>query len=154
MNRGRAGRYGMLVAIGGTALLVAMGVDALAVVGRHTGMPLLGSIEVVQAAVLVASATAMLVATLAGAHARVHLLLNRAAPGARAALERIGAACGAALFLALLAASLWIAVDLWPGQEESELLRLPYWPLRLFTAAAAAAIAVAFLVQALRGRRR
>jgi TRAP-type C4-dicarboxylate transport system permease small subunit len=154
MNRGRAQLYRVLVAIGGAALLVAMGVDALAVVGRHAGLPLLGSIEIVQAAVLVSGATALLVATLAGAHARVHLLLNRAAPGARATLERIGAACGAALFLALLAASLWIAVDLWSGQEESELLRLPYRPLRLFTIAAAAAIAVTFLAEALRGRRR
>ncbi|MCC7461239.1 MAG: TRAP transporter small permease subunit [Gammaproteobacteria bacterium] len=154
MKRGATLLYGALVAIGGTALLVAMGVDALAVVGRHAGLPLLGSIEIVQAAVLVSGATALLVATLAGTHARVHLLVNRATPQMRTTLERIGAVCGAALFLALLAASLWITADLWSGQEESELLHLPYRPLRVFTVAATAAIAVAFLVEALRGRRR
>lgn len=149
MNPASPGLRGALVAIGGAALLIAMGVDAFAVVGRHTGIPLLGSIEIVQAAVLVSGATAMLIATLAGAHARVHLLVARASPGLRNALERIGIACGALLFLALLAASLWIAADLWRVHEESELLHLPYRPLRIFTVAATAAVTTTFLVQAL-----
>ncbi|MBN2320552.1 MAG: hypothetical protein JXR49_15850, partial [Acidobacteria bacterium] len=38
--------------LGGIALLFAMAVDTLAVAGRHIGMPLPGSIELVQAAIL------------------------------------------------------------------------------------------------------
>ena len=142
----------VLVVVGGGALLLAMAVDALAVVGRHTGIPLLGSIEIVQAAVLVSGGMALLMATLAGVHARVHLLVDRAMPLLRDVLARLGPACGAVLYLGLLVASLWIAADLWNGFEESELLRLPYRPLRVFTAAAAFALLLAFLVQAL-GRR-
>ena len=136
----------VLVVVGGGALLLAMAVDALAVVGRHTGIPLLGSIEIVQAAVLVSGGMALLMATLAGVHARVHLLVDRAPPLLRDVLARLGLACGAVLYLGLLVA------DLWSGFEESELLRLPYRPLRVFTAAAAFALLLAFLVQAL-GRR-
>ena len=142
------------MAIGGTALLVAMAVDALAVIGRHTGIPFLGSIEIVQAAVLLSGATAMLIATLAGVHARVHLLVDRAPPRLRRTLARAGLALGALFFLALTIASVWIARDLWAGHEESELLHLPYRPLRLFTVLAAAAVAMTFALQALRGRSR
>ena len=87
----------VLVAIGGTALLIAMSVDALAVVGRHSGLPFLGSIEIVQAAVLISGASAMLIATLAGVHARVHLLVDRLWPHLRTALERAGLGLGALL---------------------------------------------------------
>ena len=142
-----------LVVTGGAALLVAMFVDALAVLGRHVGVPLLGSIELVQAAVLVSGSIALLVAPLAGVHARVHLLVNRLSPAVAEALRRIGLVLGALLFLALLAATLWIARDLWQGQEESELLGLPYRPLRVFAALATASVAVSFLVQGLRGTR-
>ena len=83
---------------------------------------------------LVAGAVAMLVATLAGIHARVRLLVDRAPPRLRSVLEH---ACARLLpplfFLALAVGSLWIAHDLWAGEEESELLHLPYRPLRLFT---------------------
>lgn len=144
----------LLVGVGGTALLVAMSVDALAVVGRHTGLPLLGSIEIVQAAVLVSGATALLIATLAGVHARVHLVVDRLPPRLARALQRVSLGLAALLYGALLAASVWIARDLWDGQEASELLSLPYRPLRVFTALAAAAVAASFAMQALRGTRR
>jgi hypothetical protein len=35
------------------------------------------------------------------------------------------------LFAALLAGSVWIAMDLWGGYEESEILHIPYRPLRI-----------------------
>ena len=43
---------------------------------------------------------------------------------------------------ALLAGSLWIVADLWHGQEESELLRIPYLPLRLVVLAMLVALLV------------
>lgn len=144
----------VLVAIGGGALLVAMCVDTLAVAGRHLGISLLGSIEIVQAAVLVSGATAILVATLAGNHARVRLVVDRASPFLRSAMERAGLICSALFFLALVAGSVWIAMDLWNGDEESELLHLAYRPLRLFTVLAMAAVLAVFVARAISGKSR
>jgi TRAP-type C4-dicarboxylate transport system permease small subunit len=143
-----------LVAIGGGALLVAMGVDTLAVAGRHLGFSLLGSIEIVQAAVLASGAIAMLVATLAGNHARVRLVIDRASPALHSVMERVGLLCSALFFLALLSGSAWIAMDLWNGQEESELLHLAYRPLRVFTVLAMAAVFVVFVARAISGKSR
>ena len=147
----RTGR--VLVVAGGVALLVAMAVDAVAVIGRHVGLPLLGSIEAVQAAVLLSGAISLLLATLGATHARVHLLVDRLSPRVRDVLHRGGLLLGALLFTALLVASLWIARDLWHGHEESELLRLPYRPLRVFTVLATASVALGFLAAALARRR-
>jgi TRAP-type transport system small permease protein len=140
--------YRVLVAIGGIALLIAMGVDALALAGRNLGVPFLGSIEIVQAAVLVSGAVAMLVATFAGIHARVRLLVARTSPRVRSTLETLALAASAVFFMALAAGSLWITHDLWTGGEESELLHLPYRPLRLFMVLLMVAVAIAFAVRA------
>jgi TRAP-type C4-dicarboxylate transport system permease small subunit len=144
----------VLVVIGGGALLIAMGVDTLAVAGRHLGISLLGSIEIVQAAVLVSGAIAMLVATLAGNHARVRLVVERVSPLLRNLMDRAGLLCSALFFLALVAGSSWIAMDLWHGQEESELLHLAYRPLRVFTVLAMATVFVVFVARSLSGRSR
>jgi TRAP-type transport system small permease protein len=142
----------LLVVVGGGALLIALAVDALAVVGRHVGLPLLGSIELVQAAVLVSGSAALLVATLADVHARVHLLVDRLPMNWQVLLLRTGHLLSALLFLAFMAASLWIASDLWQGHEQSELLRIPYKPLRIVAVLATAAVAVVFLRQLLSGK--
>jgi hypothetical protein len=63
--------------LGAAALLFAMAVEAIAVLGRHIGVPLWGSIELVQVGILVASSTALLSATLANKHARVRILTDR-----------------------------------------------------------------------------
>lgn len=130
----------LLVWIAGGALFVAVAVDALAMIGRQIRLPLLGSIEIVQAAVLFASAGALVIATLDGAHARVNLLLVRMPPVWREWLEKLHALVAALLFAALLAGTVWIAADLWPGHEESELLHIPYRPLRIATAVSLAAL--------------
>lgn len=142
-----------LVAFGGAALLLAVATDGLAVIGRHVGAPLLGSIEVVQAAVLVVSSVALLIATLDRRHAVVHLLVNRLGDRPKTRIERAGNLLAALLFLAFLIGSAWIALDMRGGHEESELLRIPYAPLRLIELAALAAVAIICLVQAIRGRR-
>lgn len=138
-----------LVLVGGVALLLAMTTDVAAVIGRHVGLPLRGSIELVQAFVLVSGSIATLLATAAGEHARVHLLVDRLPEGARRLLRRFGFLCGVLFFVALLAASILLARDLWHGHEESELLRVPYRPLRILAVLATGAVALLFLRQAL-----
>lgn len=143
----------LLILISGGALLAAMLVDTLAMIGRQIGLPLIGAIEIVQAAVLLAGGGALVVATLDDAHARVNLLLDRLSPRARALFERAHGLAAALLYAALLAGSVWIAMDLWGGHEESELLRIPYRPLRVAVALTLFALLVVALSR-LRGRDR
>lgn len=140
-----------LVWIAGGALLVAVAVDTLAMIGRQIRVPLIGSIEIVQAVVLFAAAGGLVIAALDGAHARVNLLLERMPETWRERLRRLHALAAALLFAALLAGTLIIAADLWNGYEESELLRIPYRPLRIATAIA---LAVLLLLSLLRLARR
>jgi len=142
-----------LVWVAGGALLVAMATDTLAMLGRHLRFPLLGSIEIVQAAVLIAGSGALLLATLHESHARVHLLLRRFREGLRAPFENGHYAAAILLVLALLAGSVWIASDLWRGHEESELLRIPWMPLRLVVVLLLVALLIVLVRQLLRSRR-
>jgi len=121
----------LLVWVAGGALLVAMAVDTLAMLGRQLHWPLLGAIELVQAAVLFGSAGALLLAALEYSHARVHLLLDRLPAPSQRPMSRLHAAVEMLLYAGLLAGSAWLALDLWRGHEESELLRIPYRPLRV-----------------------
>jgi TRAP-type transport system small permease protein len=121
----------LLIWVPGLALLLAMATDTLAMIGRQVHVPLLGAIELVQAAVLVAGCGALVVATLERSHARVHLLLDRMGGRTRNILEHLHSLSTAVLHAALLAGSAWLAMDLWQGHEESELLRIPYRPLRV-----------------------
>jgi TRAP-type C4-dicarboxylate transport system permease small subunit len=134
-----------LIWIGGGALLCAMATDAIAVVGRYIGMPLHGSIELVQAAVLVSGTMAMIIATLLHAHATVHVLVERLSPRLRALLGQFNCIMSALYTLLILAGTIWIAADQWYGHEMSELLGVPYRPLRLVLALGLAAIALLFL---------
>lgn len=129
-----------LIWISGGGLLIAVAVDTLAMLGRQVQLPLIGSIEIVEAAVVFAAAGALIIATHDRAHARVNLVIERLPPLSRALLERVHALAGAVFFAALLAGTLWIAADLWHGHEESELLRIPYRPLRIAAALSLAAM--------------
>lgn len=120
-----------LVVGAGGALLLAMVVDTLAMLGRALQVPLLGAIEIVQASVLVAASGALIVAALDEAHARVRLVLDRVPQEWRRWAERGHAFAALLFYAALFAGSVWIAADLWNGHEESELLRIPYRPLRV-----------------------
>lgn len=143
-----------LVVVGGLALFLAMATDAAAVIGRHVGLPLRGSIELVQGFVLVSGSLAMVLATVAGEHARVHLLVDRVPDRMKALLRRVGLLCGALFFAALLTASFLIARDVWAGYEESELLHVPYRPLRVLAVLAMAGVVLLFLKQAFTERER
>lgn len=121
--------------IGGLALLAATLVDTIAVIGRHIGLPLTGSIELMQAAVLVSGGIALLVATLDAAHARVRLVVDRLPPKTRLWADRLSDSLTLLFFALLLAGSAWIAWDLRHGYEQSELLGVPWGVLRLIAIA-------------------
>ena len=141
----------LLVIIGGGALLLAMAVDAIAVAGRHLGMPLLGSIELVQASVLVSAAMAMIVATLGRTHAVVHLVVDRVSQLRRRQMLWINALLSAVLFLAFLIGAAWLCLEMWSHHEQSDVLRIPFRPLRITLVLSCAALAAIFLHQAIRG---
>ena len=131
----------LLVLLSGGALLVAVAVDALAMIGRQIEVPLLGSIEIVEAVIVFAAGGGLIIATIDRAHARVNLLLERMQGAWRDRLQRLHSLAAVLLFAALLAGTVWIAIDLWSGHEESELLHIPYRPLRI-----AAAVTLAVLL--------
>jgi TRAP-type C4-dicarboxylate transport system permease small subunit len=131
--------------LGGIALLFAMAVEAMAVLGRHIGIPLPGSIELVQAAILVAASAAMVSATLADKHARVRVVVDRLNCGPLVILKRVQAVVSALFFFSLAAGSIWIFMDLWGGYEESEVLHIPYAPLRIVCIVAVLGVAFDFL---------
>lgn len=115
---------------GGGALLAATAIDTIAVAGRHVGMPVAGSIEMMQAAVLIAGSIGLVIATLDRVHARVRLLSDRLSPLWRDRAERLSDLITLLFVLALLAGSVWLATDLWNGYEQSELLGVPWAALR------------------------
>lgn len=144
----------VLLAIGSAGLLVAMGADALAVLGRHIGFTLPGSIEVFQVAAVVALSVAILLASLNDRHAAVDLLVGRASPRLGKILFLTGRLTLALTFMLLCAGSIWVSADLWSTREMTELLAIPLRPFRLFWIACSGAVAVHFAVQFVRGLRR
>lgn len=142
---------GLAYGLGGIGLLGATASDALAVAGRHAGLPLLGSIELVQAMVVFLGTSAMLIATLTGGHASVHIVTERLQSSAKDRLARIAALCSAGVFLLLAAGSIMVAHDLWNGHEETEMLQLPLRWLRLLWIVFSIMIAGIFLRRAIKG---
>lgn len=139
-------------AIGAVGLLGAMATDVVSVAGRHLGVPLVGSIEVVQALVVLSASGALVGSTLAGAHAAVHVLTEHLPDGPRGALARFGSLLGAALFAALAGGGGWLIADVWALDERGELLGVPIVPLRFIWLASCTLTAVLFLAEAF-GRR-
>jgi TRAP-type transport system small permease protein len=141
---------GPLFYIGACGLLIVMAVETVAVIGRHVGWPLLGAIEIIQAAILTAACAATVTATLNQAHATVHLLIDRLPHKPKQWLLRFTGLLSAAFFAGLAIAAVWLTVDFWQAHEESELLHISFRPLRALTALATASIAGIFLYRALR----
>jgi len=132
---------------GGAALIAATVIDTLAVIGRNIGVPVVGSIELVQAAVLVSGVFGLIFATAGDDHARVRILTDRHVRG-QAFADVFGPLSMALFFAALLTGSVWLAADLWDGHERSELLGVSWRALRLIAnlgLAACIVIAVAAL---------
>lgn len=131
--------------LGSAGLLIATASDALAVAGRHLGFRLIGSIEMVQAAVVLLACAGMLAVTIGRGHASVHMVTDRLRPAVRERLGRIVALVNAAVFVTLAAGSAWILAELWHGYEQTELLHLPLRWLRLLWVAFALFIAIEFV---------
>ena len=136
--------------LGGFGLLAATATDSLAVLGRHVGFHLLGSIELVQAAVVLLAASAMLIVTLAQGHASVHIVTERLSPGTARLLARIAALVSGIVFLLLVIGSAWVASELWSGFERTELLHIPLRWLRVVWIGFALLISAQFFRIALR----
>jgi TRAP-type C4-dicarboxylate transport system permease small subunit len=143
-------RRGLLFYAGSAGLLCMMLVEAVAVIGRHVGMPVMGALEIVQAAIVPAACAGMLIATLRGAHAAVHMLTERLPAATRRATELGGAWLAALFFAALCAGAGWLAAEYWNSFEQSEVLHIPFRPLRLLVAFTGGALAVAFVYRAVR----
>ncbi len=136
---------GPLFYVGAIGLLLAMGVEAIAVFGRHAGIPFFGAIEIIQTAILLTASSAMVSATLTRSHASVTILTDRLSPTARDVLRRISAFLSVLFFTGLAAGALWLTFDAWNEYEQSELLHIPFRPLRVISFAAVAAIALLFV---------
>ena len=145
-GRGGAART-LLLALGSAGLLIAMAADAVAVLGRHVGFTLPGSIEVFQVAAVVALSVAILLASLNDRHAAVDLMINRASPRLRRGLFRGGRLALALTFALLCAGSIWVSADLWNTREMTEVLAIPLRPFRLFWIVCCGLAAVHFAVQ-------
>ena len=145
----KAGRW--LFYLGAAALLFAMAVEAVAVLGRHIGVPLWGSIELVQVGILVASSIAILSASLAKMHARVRILVDRVTGSSRMWLQRIQALFCALFFCGLAVGNIWIFLDLRGGYEESEVLHIPYAPLRILCILVVLGIILTFVRRMIKG---
>lgn len=139
--------------VGSVGLLAAAAIDGVAVLGRHAGFSFLGSIELVQVAVVLIASAAVIGATLVGSHASVHIVTERLSPTAAARAHRAAATLSASTFVLFATGSVWVASDLWSGHERTELLNIPLGPFRLIWIAAALVTAALFARQALaRGR--
>lgn len=143
----------ILLVIGSAGILTAMAADAIAVLGRHIGFTLPGSIEVFQVAAVVALSVAILLASLNDRHAAVDLLIGKAGPKLGRTLFLVGRAALALTFALLCIGSAWVSADLWSTQEMTELLGLPLRPFRLVWIVCSGAVAVHCAVQFVRSWR-
>lgn len=134
--------------VGGAGLLTATATDSLAVLGRHTGMAFLGSIEIVQSAVVLAASGAIVAATLARGHAAVHILTERLSPGSARRLASLAALLSALVFVAMTVGSGWLMIEGWAGHERTELLGIPFRWFRLIWSGATLLVAGLFAIQA------
>ena len=150
LNDAEQPRRGLLFYVGSAGLLTVMLTEAVAVIGRHAGMPLLGALELCQAAIVPAACAAMLIATLQGAHATVNMLTERLPPTARQWTARIGAVLAAIYFAALSAGAIWLLIEYWDTFEHTEVLQIPFRPLRTLVAISALALVFLFVQRMLR----
>jgi TRAP-type C4-dicarboxylate transport system permease small subunit len=133
-----------LVVLAGLPLLAAMLIEFTAVIARNLGWNIVGSIELVQAMILLSSSGAMIMATLSRAHAKVSLFSSRYRGRSGRAMRILLAVGGTVFFFAVACGSAWIAWDMRGAAEQSELLGIPYLPLRVIVTAAMVVIALIY----------
>jgi TRAP-type C4-dicarboxylate transport system permease small subunit len=148
------GKRGPLFYVGAIGLLSVMVIESIAVVGRHARMPLLGALEMAQAAIAPAACASMIIASLAGTHAVVHLVSERLPEHWRAHTARVCALLSAIFFSSLCIGAGWLLGDYWNSFEETDVLHIPFRPLRVLVTISAGALALIFFARAVRGGRR
>ncbi|RYY26644.1 MAG: TRAP transporter small permease subunit [Sphingomonadales bacterium] len=148
----RAQRF--LIFTGSAGLLLAMATDALAVLGRHAGFAVIGSIEIFQMTIVVALSSAVLLVSLMNGHATVDMIVGRASDRTKFLLAQIGRVALAITFGLIAFGSIWVAYDLWPTTEMTELLSIRVAPFRLVWIIACALAALHFAAAFVRGLRR
>lgn len=141
---------GVLFYVGSAGLLALMLIEVIAVAGRHLRMPLLGALEMAQAAIVPAACASMIIASVAGAHAVVHLVTERLSEAARARLARVSALLAGLFFAGLCAGVTWLTVEFWNSYEETDVLHIPFRPLRVLVSGSALSLALLFLHRAVR----
>jgi TRAP-type C4-dicarboxylate transport system permease small subunit len=141
---------GLLFYTGAAGLLAVMLIEVVAVIGRHARLPLLGALEMAQAAIVPAACAAMIIAALAGTHAAVHLVTERLPERAREWTARASSLLAGLFFSGLCAGASWLTADFWNSFEQTDVLHIPFRPLRVLVALSAGALAVVFLHRALR----
>jgi TRAP-type transport system small permease protein len=136
---------GVLLLTGAVGLLGAMLTDSIAVVGRRAGIPFTGSIELVQAFIVLGAASAVAYASLGATHAAVDLVFHRLPISAQRLAHRFAALLGFLFLAALVTGSGWIAWEYRDAGERTELLGIELKWLRLFWLACAVISAAAML---------
>lgn len=148
VNPAAKGKRGPLFYIGAGGLLTMMVIETAAVIGRHIGMPVTGALEIATAAIVPAACAAMLIATLQGAHASVHMLTDRMPQSLQRPVLRMGSVLAGLCFTTLCAGSAWLSVEFWNSYEQTEVLHIPFRPLRAAVTLAAACLALVFFHRA------
>lgn len=133
----------LLAWAGALGIAASMLVGTASVLGRHLGIALPGDIEIMRAAILLTASVAVLGATLAQRHAGVHLLTDRLSEQAGGRLALLGACLSVLFFLAIAAGLAWIMLDLRHAHEQSDILHIPFAPLRWISLAAVLGAAAA-----------
>ena len=143
-------RRGVLFYVGAGGLLMVMGVEAIAVVGRHIRVPLLGALELAQAAIVPAACASMVIASLMNTHAVVHLVTERLPPSMRGVMTRVSALLASVFFAALCVGACWLTQEFWNSFEETDVLHIPFRPLRVLVAISTGALATIFFLRGIR----
>ena len=140
----------ILLIVGSVGVAGAIAVDGMAVLGRHVGAPLAGSIEMSQVAVVLLASCAIAMATLGRGHAVVDLVHQRLPKPAQRILLRFAAFLSFIFMASVAVGSAWVTADLWTGSERTELYDIPLQWLRLLWIACASTAALAFLFHVFR----
>jgi TRAP-type C4-dicarboxylate transport system permease small subunit len=135
----------IFLVIGSLGLALAVLTDTVAVIGRHLNIALLGSIEIVQACIVLLSSGAIVAATKYGNHARVRILTNRLNPDFSAKLHYFTAIISTVYSLLMVGGCAWIIWEVWAEHERSEILHIPLVWLRLLLLAALLSVSAYFL---------
>jgi TRAP-type C4-dicarboxylate transport system permease small subunit len=130
--------------VGIIGLVAATVTDSVAVTGRHLGLPLIGSIEIVQAAIVMLACASIVLATAARAHASIHVVTERVGPHVRRRLALVASVVSICAAIALAAGSLMMLADTWSGHERSETLHIPFALLRLLVLVSLLGVALLF----------